>query len=298
MPTLSLRTGLALLLAALAASPAAHAQAAYDQAVVGTILNRPGGADAPVRYTRITLNDPSGNSVVARHALYEWAGEGDIERGRERLRLTELIGGGRAEDLRIGDTIVLPSRPRDFDLGALAFAPYPAVWPGATALGKAVVVDITTQTWAAYDRGGLVRWGPVSTGAAATPTPTGRFTMNWRAMERESSEAPPGETWLMRYVMNIDNARGIHLHQYDAVLTGPPQGHGCIRLVTADAQWLWEWSEGARTVGGRTTPGTTVIVQGTVPPGDPVRFRDGPRGPERVRVLLPPDPAAVPRGDR
>ncbi|HEX9952954.1 MAG TPA: L,D-transpeptidase [Rubricoccaceae bacterium] len=287
----------ALLLAALAAAPAARAQAAYDQTVVGSILNRPGGADAPVRYTRIVLADPSGNSVVARHALYEWAGEGDIELGRERLRLTELLGGGRAEDLRIGDSIVVPARPRDFDLGALAFAPYPAVWPGAAALGKVVVVDKTTQTWAAYDRGRLARWGPASTGKAETPTPVGRFTMNWRAMERESSEAPPGETWLMRYVMNIDAARGIHLHQYDAVLTGPPQGHGCIRLVTADAEWLWAWSDPARTVGGRAVPGTTVIVQGTEPPGAPVRFRDGPAGPERERVFLPANPAAVARGD-
>ena len=293
-----LRLALAALLAAAGIAGPARAQSAYDQSVVGPILSRPGGADAPVRYTRITLDDPSGNSVVARHALYEWAGEGDVELGRERLRLVQLLGGGRAEDLRIGDTVVVPSRPRAFDLGALAFAPYPSTWPGARALGKAVVVDITSQTWAAYDRGQLARWGPVSTGAAATPTPTGRFTMNWRAMERESSEAPPGETWFMRYVMNIHNARGIHLHQYDAVLTGPPQGHGCIRLVTADAQWLWEWSDGATTSGGRTTPGTTVIVQGTVPTGDPVRFQDGPAGPERVRVVLPADPAAVPRGDR
>ena len=36
----------------------------------------------------------------------------------------------------------------------------------------------------------------------------------------------------------------------------------------------------------------------TVPTGDPVRFQDGPAGPERVRVVLPADPAAVPRGDR
>ncbi len=295
------RLALAALLLALAApavSAPARAQGAYDQSVVGPILSRPGGADAPVRYTRVTLGDASNNSVVARHALYEWAGEGDVELGRQRLALTQLLGGGRAEDLRIGDSVVVPSRPRDFDLGALAFAPYPSTWPGARALTKVVIVDKTTQTWAAYDRGQLARWGPVSTGKAATPTPVGRFTMNWRARERESSEAPPGETWFMRDVMNIDAARGIHLHQYDAVLTGPPQGHGCIRLVAADASWMWDWSDPARTVAGRTTPGTTVIVQGTEPPGTPVRFQDGPSGPERVRVTLPRDPAAVPRGDR
>ena len=290
---------LALLAALLlAAPPAARAQDAYDQAVVGALLDRPGGAGAEVRYTRVTLGHPTGNSVLARHALYEWAGEGDRALGRERLALLELLGSGRPEDLRIGDALVLPARPDQFDLGALAFAPYPASWPGARRAGKLVVVDKTTQTWAAYDGGQLARWGPASTGAAATPTPAGRFSMTWREMERESTEAPPGETWMMRYVMNIHPTRGIHLHQYDAVLTGPPQGHGCIRLVTADAAWLWEWSDAARTVGGRTTPGTTVIVQGTEPAGAPVRFTDDARGPRRVAVTLPADPLAVARGDR
>ncbi len=286
-----------LLLLALATT-AAHAQPAYDQDLVGQILDRPGGADARVRYERITLSDPSGNSVVARHTLYERIGEGDVVLGRARLGLTQLLGEPRAEDLQIGDQIVIPAAPGDYDLGALAYAPFPAEWPGAAAIEKVVVVDKTTQTWAAYDRGQLARWGPSSTGAAETPTPAGRFTMNWRALERESSEAPEGQVWLMRYVMNIHNRRGIHLHQYDAVLTGPPQGHGCIRMVTADAKWLWEWSDGWRTQGGRTTPGTMVIVQGTEPVADPVRFTDGEDGrPHRVRVALPADPMAVPLGD-
>ena len=129
--------------------------------------------------------------------------------------------------------------------------------------------------------------------------------MNWRAMERESSEAPEGETWLMRYVMNIYEARGIHLHQYDVVPTGPPVGHGCIRLVRPDAEWLWGWSEpwqtpaGPGALGARPTKaGTLVIVQGTEPPSTPVRFVDGRFGPERIQVALPADPMAVPRGDR
>ena len=152
-------------------------------------------------------------------------------------------------------------------------------------------MDKTTQTWAAYARGHLVRWGPASTGAAVSPTPTGRFAMNWREMERESTAAPPGETWLMRYVMNIDAARGIHLHQYDVVPTGPPEGHGCVRMVEADARWLWNWSD-------EDPRRTVVIVQGTEPPGAPVRFTYASGSPRRVLVALPADPMAVPRGDR
>ena len=286
-----------LALTAFAAAPAAQDQ--YDQALVGALLDRPGVVpETPVRYAAVRLEHPSGNSVLARHALYARVGAGDVRLGRERLGLTHLLGGPRVDELRIGDTVVVPAAPADFDLGALAFAPYPQMWPGAARTDKVVVVDKTTQTWAAYERGHLARWGPASTGAAATPTPAGRFTMNWREMERESTEAPPGETWLMRYVMNIDAARGIHLHQYDAVLTGPPQGHGCIRMVEADARWLWAWSLPARRVGRRTVPGTLVVVQGSEPVAAPVRFTDGPAGPERVEVRLPADPQAVPRGDR
>ena len=270
----------------------AHAQHTYDQAVLGALLDRPGYVPtAPLRYAEYRVEHPSGNSVQARHALYERVGEGDARLGRQRLALTQLLGGPPPGDLRIGDVLTLPARPADFDLGALAFAPFPPIWPGASGVERAVVVDKTTQTWAAYARGHLVRWGPASTGAAVSPTPTGRFAMNWREMERESTAAPPGETWLMRYVMNIDAARGIHLHQYDIVPTGPPEGHGCVRMVEADARWLWNWSD-------EDPRRTVVIVQGTEPPGAPVRFTYASGSPRRVLVALPADPMAVPQGDR
>ena len=278
---------------AVAASPqAAYGQATYDQTVLAEILDRPGYVPAaPVRYAHYPVAHPSGNSVLARHSLYEAIGNGDKRLGRDRLVLAQLLGGPRAGDLRIGDVLTLPAQPADFDLGAVAFAPFGPFWLGAYAQDRVVVVDKTTQTWAAYGRGHLLRWGPASTGAAASPTPTGRFTINWRELERNSTEAPPGETWRMRYVMNIHERRGIHLHQYDIVPTGPPQGHGCIRMVEADARWLWQWTA--------PDPGRTiVIVQGTEPVGDPVRFVDGPDGPRRVYVTLPDDPLAVPRGDR
>ena len=294
------------LLALLACATPTVAAQTYDQSVLGAILERQAPLpDAPVEYAVWRVDHESGNSIYARHDLYLAVGEGDVALGRQRLALAQLLGQPAAASLRTGDTLVLPARPADFDLSSLAYAPYPRDWPGAAEIDKAVVVDKTTQTWAAYASGDLVRWGPASTGAAETPTPTGRFTMNWRALERESSEAPPGERWLMRYVMNIHAARGIHLHQYDVVPTGPPQGHGCVRMVTSDAEWLYDWSSGWQTtagpgaLGGRpTAPGTLVIVQGTEPDGPPARFEMRPDGPVRVLVMLPPDPLAIPRGDR
>ena len=296
---------LLLPLLVLMAAPAL-AQGAYDQDVLGTLLEREAALpDAPPAYAVYRVEHETGNSVYARHDLYLRVGEGDVQRGRQRLVLAQLLGQPPATSLAVGDTLVLPARPADFDLSPLAYAPYPHAWPGAAEIDKVVVVDKTTQTWAAYADGQLVRWGPASTGAAETPTPSGRFTMNWRQLERYSSEAPPGERWFMRYVMNIHAARGIHLHQYDVVPTGPPQGHGCVRMVTADAEWLYGWSDGWQTtagagaLGGRVTgEGTLVIVQGDEPAGAPVRFVTGPGGPARVAVALPEDPMAVPRGDR
>lgn len=302
------RFGIALvLLALLAPLPEAHAQRAYRQSLVGELLDRQGHGpmpDEPVAYAEYTLDHPTGNSIFARHALYHAVGEGDVRRGRDRLDLTLLLQGRSVTSFRHGETVVLPEDPEAFDLDPLAFSPFPSEYPGAAERGKVIVIDKDVQAWGAYEDGRLARWGPASTGAHDTPTPTGRFTINWRELDRISSESPPGEEWRMRYVMNIHYQRGIHIHQYDNVPTGPPVGVGCVRLLTADAQWLWDWADpwvttaGRGTLGGRVLEeGSLVIVQGDEPDGPPLRFVEGPHGPERITVDLPPDPMAVPRGD-
>jgi hypothetical protein len=287
----------------------AQAQRTYDQRALGELLNRQGEGelpDRPIPYRAYVIDHETGNSVRARHDLYMTIGDGDAERGRERLAITLLLNGRYLHDLRMGDTLVLPANPEDFELDPRAYAPFPAFYDGAAELPKLVVVDKNVQAWAAYEHGELQRWGPASTGSAGTPTPVGRFNMNWRQMDRISSESPPGETWRMRYVMNIHNARGIHLHQYDSVPSGPPVGAGCIRMITADARWLWEWSEpwvtsaGRGALGGQLKKrGTPVIVQGDEPKGHPKRYviADGYNA-DRYMVSLPEDPMKVPRGDR
>ena len=50
----------------------------------------------------------------------------------------------------------------------LAYSPFPASWPAAAALPKAIVVHQAMQAFGAYEHGSLVRWGPVSTGRKAT----------------------------------------------------------------------------------------------------------------------------------
>lgn len=293
-----------------AAPPASAQQSStlYNQAQIGRLLERQGTGtlpEEPIPYQAYVLAHPSGNTVLARHALYEAIGEGDVRRGYERSAIALLLNGVALTALSLGDTLVLPARPEHFDLDPRAFAPFPLTYPGAASLPKLVVIDKDAQAWAAYAEGRLVRWGPASTGAHRTPTPTGRFTMNWRQEERISSESPEGQSWRMRWVMNFYFARGIHLHQYDVVPTGPPVGHGCVRVVETDARWLWSWTEpwvtdaGRGALGGKVLrQGTTVLVLGDEPKGAPRRFVHGPDGVVRYESELPPDPMKVPRGDR
>lgn len=295
-----------LLISAGAASDAAAQSAEYDQQAVGALLDRQGHGPLPIDpipYAVYVIGHPTGNSVRARHEMYVQIGAGDPWRGRERLALTLLLNGAVLADLRIGDTLALPARPEHFDLDPRAYSPFPLAYRGAIDIPKLVVVDKDVQSWAAYEFGHLRRWGPASTGAEGTPTPTGRFYMNWRELERVSSESPPGEEWTMRFVMNIHNGRGIHLHQYDSVPSGPPVGHGCVRMILPDAEWLWNWSDpwvttaGRGALGGRLLErGTMVIVQGEEPSETPRRVTVDRDGARRVIVSLPEDPMAVELG--
>lgn len=306
-----LAKGIALLLAIACAGTSATGAFAqrntYDQQALGALLDRQGSGPlpaSPIPYAVYVIEHPSENSVRARHELYKRIGAGDAARGRERLALTLLLNGATLSDLRLGDTLALPARPEHFDLDPRAYSPFPAQYDGAAEIDKLVIVDKDVQAWAAYENGQLIRWGPASTGAEGTPTPTGRFNMNWRELERVSTESPPGQEWRMRYVMNIHNHRGIHLHQYDSVPSGPPVGHGCVRMILPDARWLWNWSDpwittaGRGALGGKVKKrGTMVIVQGDEPTHTPRRVAIDGQGARRIIVSLPSDPEAVPRGD-
>ena len=60
-----------LLLVLLVLAAPAAAQGSYDQRVVGELLEREAPLPAePVRYAVYRVEHPSGNSVLARHALY------------------------------------------------------------------------------------------------------------------------------------------------------------------------------------------------------------------------------------
>ena len=173
----------------------------------------------------------------------------------DELGLLEKLNRADVKHLPRLPRIVVPIEWRD----ELDHSPFPQMYDAASAMPKVLIVDQASQAFAAYEHGRLVRWGPVSSGRQARPTPTGRFHLNWRARSRVSTLS--GE-WLLNWYFNFHNRRGLAFHEFD--LPGVPASHACVRLLARDAEWIYDWGEGwtldAR--GQLLTPGTPVIILG------------------------------------
>ena len=152
--------------------------------------------------------------------------------------------------------LILPSQ---WDLDQLAYSPLPHSVSRFVVTPKALVVDLSTQLFGAYEFGNLVRWGPVSSGDRHHPTPPGLYHLNWNARIRISSEH---HEWVMPWFFNFSSKIGLGLHHY--TLPGRPASHGCIRLLRPDAKWLFYWGQGWELAfdGQVLTNGTPVMIVG------------------------------------
>lgn len=293
-------------LLAFATAGPVFAQGYINQTAVEGILSRQATSldDIPeVYYNYRVLTDPGGNSVRARNRLYRNLGHGDNVLGRSRAQLVELINRTLLEQMAVGDTVVVPT---EFDLDFRAYSPFPRYYPGGREFDKLFIIDKGIQAFAAYEYGQLARWGIVNTGnPEESPTPNGRYNFNWREEHRVSSLSPPGESWDMYWVLNFHQERGIHIHQYP-LPTGGPTSHGCVRLVDADAEWIYNWADtwettargnGYGSAAGRILKqGTTVLVIGEDATSTPRPFEFKKRYPILTRVDLPDHPYDVPPG--
>ena len=280
-------------------------QGYIDQDAVETILNIRAESlgDLPdVFYDYYVLENERENSVLARNQFFRLIGDGDAERGRDRAELVQMINRTLMQNFVIGDTIIVPSH---FDLDFRAYSPFPRYYDGGRGFDKLFIMDKTIQAFAAYEEGRLARWGIINTGnPELTPTPNGRFNFNWQEEYRISSESPDDEDWEMYWVMNFHH-NGMHVHQYE-MPTGGPMSHGCVRLVDADAKWVYHWADtwtttssatGIASVGARILKqGTTVLIIGTEPEVKPQPFELGRRYPTLKTVELPRHPYEVPPG--
>lgn len=202
----------------------------------------------------------------------------------EKLNRTEVPRLPRLEQLAV------PSVWHDDDL---KYSPFPLPYPAATQLAKLLVVDQPAQAFAAYEEGRLVRWGPVSSGRQAYPTPSGLFHLNWRSPGRRSTVNP---RWYMEWYFNFDNARGLALHSY--TLPGYPASHACVRLLERDALWIYGWGEGW-TLGARgqiVERGTPLLIAGQYAFGAPPPWRSLARLAHGIDLPDAPLPEHVKRG--
>jgi lipoprotein-anchoring transpeptidase ErfK/SrfK len=182
----------------------------------------------------------------------------------EQIALLEKLN--RADQLHLVrlPEIVVPGR---WDLDELDYSPLPAVWQDAGKSPKTLVLSQPFQVFGAYENGKLVRWGPVSSGRKSRPTPPGLFYLNWKSRGRKSTV---DGGWFLRWYFNFINERGISFHEFD--LPGRPESHGCVRLLSRDAEWLFHWGEQWKLDAKGWKPekqGTPVLILGTYDYGKP-----------------------------
>ena len=157
------------------------------------------------------------------------------------------------------DTLVLTDT---FSVDINYFSPFPLTNKAIEDIHKIIIYSYPLQAFAAYENGTLVRWGPVSMGKQTTPTPTGLFHTNWKAKQTVGTV---NEEWIMNWYFNLDNFDGVSMHEYN--LPGFPASHSCVRLLTDDAFWFYNWAE-QWILSGNTAIvayGTPVVIYGDYP---------------------------------
>ena len=160
----------------------------------------------------------------------------------ERIGLLEKLNRADRRHLPRLPALVVPDQ---WELDEAAYSPMPNYSSWSARYPKALIVHLPGQVFGAYEEGRLVRWGPVNSGSARSPTPSGRFSLRWKSPDRRSSI---NRNWRMKWYYNFFH--GVAFHQYS--LPGAPVSHACVRMLARDAKWLYHWGE----------PGTPVLVLG------------------------------------
>ncbi len=228
----------------------------FDQAALAELVNAQVGpvdsVPSDVTYHYYVVTDST--RLWARHLVYRKIG------GIQNKELIQILNRNTPLNyLHPGDTLIFPSV---YNLDLRAYSPFPRHYPAAVDIDKLFIIDKTLQAFAGYEYGDLVRWGVVNTGAVNTDTPNGRFNYNWKSEYRVSSLSPPDELWEMYWVFNFHEGRGIHTHQY-YMPTGTASSHGCVRMMNADAKWVYDWAEEWVKKGNQLVEqGTMVLVIG------------------------------------
>lgn len=143
----------------------------------------------------------------------------------------------RIEPVRVGEgtTLIIPDTLlSDFN----KYAPFPESLKTFDSIPKVVLISQRVQAFGLYEKGELIRWGPVSSGKQTTPTPNGLHYGNYKAKRKVSTVNPD---WILPYYFNFMNFEGVGVHQY--LLPGFPASHACVRLYMDDAKFIYDWAK-------------------------------------------------------
>ncbi|HLP65140.1 L,D-transpeptidase [Flavobacterium sp.] len=155
----------------------------------------------------------------------------------DSLQQDIVLAINRTDELHLNlmDSIVVPT---DLSGDLVFYLPFPHEAPFLNDVDKVIYFSYPTQTFAAYEKGILVRTGPTNMGRKKDLTPTGLFFTNWKA---ETTNSTFNDEWELKWNFNIENKLGVGFHQYD--LPGYPASHSCLRLREKDAQYLYNWAD-------------------------------------------------------
>jgi lipoprotein-anchoring transpeptidase ErfK/SrfK len=117
--------------------------------------------------------------------------------------------------------------------GALATAARPAPLT-AGGPGRRVEILLDRQVTLVIQDDHVVRVLHVSSGAAATPTPPGSYSVTRKELR---SWSVPFQVWLPYASYFVG---GIAFHEYPEV-PAYPASHGCVRVPSFDARWLFDF---------------------------------------------------------
>ena len=137
--------------------------------------------------------------------------------------------------------IAVPQNLNETNL--LAFSPFDKKITGTGQ--KHIIANPTVLAWGAYDENGnLIKWGPASMGRDFCPdtghgchTKIGEFNVYQKGGGKCFSSKFPAPTGgaPMPYCMYFSG--GYALHGSDEIM-GFNASHGCVRMLTEDAEWL------------------------------------------------------------
>lgn len=199
---------------------------------------------------------------------------------KEEIYIIAALNRIDTDNINRRDTIIVPKEVRT---DIMSYSPFPHELSILDSIPKIAVFSYPIQAYALYEKGVLVKWGPTNMGKKTAQTPRGLFFTNWKGRKIKSTA---NDEWILNWNFNISNSGGVGWHQY--ALPGYPASHSCLRLLDADAQWMYNWAdqwvlENKNTV---KVKGTPVIVYGDYAFGKKGIWNDLVKNPQATAISV------------